>query len=957
MNPILNNTPTYSHAENVASTSTHQASTTPSSSSGSDALQFLRQPVPDHLGDYERETIMTERFDALGEVVKNFTPGSPIDFSGIEFGEMDISQAVTSGLKNQWTDAGVEKYLNGQNENNFISFVTNNNQLTPDEKLQFMDGVVKSLQDSGIGNSNFYNSTLNDFFDPVHAGNHNIPNSLNHPPQSMDSNIAEARHIQNLQRLLDGPPVERNESEEIYTLPSIPDYRHLERSGFNKNKYFAESANTIIRERFKQVGTKSENKMRINDPNSIARIIKAWFDIDKAVDHKKKAWCGLDRVSGHNRMPPFYPDTTLAMKLGAGNCGEMSGIADQIINQSGGYSRQYQVDKKGTHAFTLVGKPSPYAKDSIHFSDYDNCWVVDPWANIVCKASEYTETFIKKMDEWTNKGKAIRTNVDWVFANNPEWVNAVVEGSKHQMLPESVYSELEHEDPEKELTKKLPPPVREALDNLDPQKESTTTEDMQKALKKAKELGPDTFLQWLDEADVAKRLAEGILSGQSVTSCGLLLEDLANDLLDLLKEGAVPAKRICEALFPPQTKEFIMAVIPQLMLKPAGVRLTRLMEQLAQKDEATRSDLVDSMSKRSCVPSIERANSEKSDFYDRVASVYDRSVFPKITAAREGKLRDHLPLAFYKKSSEILESGRLMDVKHRKIASFAKIRSDAERVAQSLSRDEFGHREITSEMLRESQLADNKSYERQNNAFVAYRKHFVKSKVSADIISTAKLHRPEPEVVRSLNRLAADMLAVANESNAVKTAEWESRQVRIAPLPGTSDVATDGFFVRAMADSAIKGASGDAASMARPAGHDISSMIGEGKLRREASDNISRPALVKDLHKLWDKTIKLLESGVEEEYEDLLFSVLEQCERGIYADALEDYLAAFQQINTIGTGIVNELTESGWGGLVTAPEPTPVEEKEPERQAPAESSPSSSPPSKKNKKTRQALLA
>ncbi|ORM89863.1 hypothetical protein HA50_25040 [Pantoea cypripedii] len=938
---------------------------------------------------------MTERFYALGEVVKDFTPGTPIDFSGIEFGEMDISQAVTSGLKNQWTDAGVEKYLNGQNENNFLSFITNNSQLTPDEKLQFMDGVVNSLKDSGIGSSNFSNSTLNDFFVPVDASNHNILNSLNHPPQSMDSNIAEARHIQNLQRLLDCSPVDRNESEEIYTLPSIPAYRHLDGPGFNKNKYFAESANAIVRDRFKQIGTKSENKMRINDPNSVTRITKAWFDGNKAIEHKRKAWCGLGTATGHNRMPPFYPDNTLAMKLGAGNCGEMSGIADQIINKSGGYSRQYQVDKKGTHAFTLVGKPSPYAKDSIHFSDYDNCWVVDPWANIVCKASEYTETFIKKMDEWTNKGKAIRTNEDWVFANNPEWVNAVVEGSKHQLLPESVYSDPGHEDPEKELTKELPPPVREALDNLDPQKESTTTEDMQKALKKAKELGPDTFLQWLDEADVAKRLADGILSGQSVTSCGLLLEDLANDLLDLLKDGAVPAKRICEALFPPQAKEFIMAVIPQLMLKPAGVRLTRLMEQLAQKDEVTRSDLIDSMSKRSCVPSIERANSEKSDFYERVESVYDRSVFPKITAAQKGKLRDHLPLAFYKQSSDTLENGNLMSVKHRRIASFTKIRNDAVKLAQAMNSDELGHRTITPEMLRETQQNDNKNYEKQRNAIVAYRKIYIGNKISSDIISTAKQHMPEPEWVRNLNNLTSEIVAFANESNAVKEAEWESRVERIEAIPGSSDVATDGLFIRAMAGAAIEGASRDAESMMRPAGRDITSMIGKGELMKAIDLNDLRNRLFDKFRGLWQETFKVLEGGVNAPYDGLLYTMLNIWETHMHLLALPNYAPSLKEVNEINTKMIHQLVRDGWlnsnnnpaldrllartaapapvptAAPAPAPAPaptaapavavTPVVEKpvskEPERQISAESASTGSPPKKRSKARKQVLLA
>ncbi|MEG3129256.1 hypothetical protein SC171_11230 [Pantoea cypripedii] len=936
MNPILNNAPTYSPAGSVASTSTSQAGNTASGSSGSDALQLLRQPIPDHLGDYERETIMNERSDAFGQLISSFSPSSPIDFSGIDLNDIDISEAVSSGLQQQWTDVDIERYINDSDGVNLASFITNNGQLTPNQQTQVINGLINSIRDSGVDLTSIPDSLIRSLSDPIYASNNNITRFVRECQQEGVKRQTENEHQNNT-----NTPSGNSSLTDDFQLPSISGHGNVKALDGGHNQYFAETTNTMIRNRFKRDGLKSYNKIKPHDPGNVSRQKKAWPAVNAM---KSKMYHGMKRA-----------DYTPAMKTGMGNCDEMSGIAEQIINNSGGHARKYNMP--GKHVFTLVGKVPAGATDNVHFSDYGKCWIVDPWANIACKASEYTEKFKEKMEKWAGEGKLLLSKAGWISPMAPEWVDECINCQKNQILPESEYNKQEDEKVKEPPQQELPPPVREALDNLDPQKESTTTEDMQKALKKAKELGPDTFLRWLDEADVAKRLAEGILSGQSITSCGLLLEDLANDLLDLLKNGAVPAKRICAALFPPQAKAFIMAAIPQLMLKPAGVRLTRLMEQLAQKDEGTRSDLVDSMSKRSCVPSIERANSEKSDFYDRVASVYDRSVFPKITAARKNKLRDHLPLAFYKKSSEILESGRLMDIKHKKIASFTKIRSDAERIAQRLSGDEFGHRDITPEMLRETQLADNESFEKKNNAIVAFRKNFIKTKISSDRIATAKQHRPEPEIVRNLNRLAADMLSVANESNAVKTAEWESRQVRIEPLPGTSDVATDGFLVRAMAASAIKGASRDAASMARPAGHDISSMIGEGKLRREASDNISRPALVKDLHKLWDKTIRLLESGVEEEYEDLLFSVLEQCERGIYADALEDYLAAFQELNTIGSGIVNELTESGWGGLVTAPEPTPVKEKEPERQAPAESSPSSSPPSKKNKKTRQALLA
>jgi len=955
MNPILNNTPTYSHAESVASTSTHQASTTPSSSSGSDALQFLRQPVPDFLSDYERQTIMTERSDAFGRLISDFDPGSPLDFSGIDLSDIDLSDAVTSGLGQQWTDADFERIFCSSDDDNFESFVTNNGQLTQNQQIQLMNGMIDAIDNNGFDYSTIPASFIDALNDTAYAGDANISRFIRECNQQKNIKKNDSQVSPNINR-----PTDYSSPPDDFKLPNINGLGNVRSLNDDKNQYLAETTNTLVRNRFKRDAYKSNNKAKAHVPESVQRQQQArhvGYPLQKHIFNGRE-----------------FPDFTLAMKFGMGNCDEMAGIAEQIINTSGGYARRYGTAR--LHTFTLVGHPPKSAKENVHFSDFGKCWVVDPWANITCKASEYTKKFKEKMEQWASEGKLIFTTDDrWISPTSSEWLDACIESIKTQMIPESFYQNQEEAERPDEPIKELPPPVREALDNLDPQKESTTTEDMQKALKKAKELGPDTFLQWLDEADVAKRLAEGILSGQSITSCGLLLEDLANDLLDLLKEGAVPAKRICEALFSPQAKEFMMAAIPQLMLKPAGVRLTRLMEQLAQKDEATRSDLVDSMSKRSCVPSIERANSEKSDFYDRVASVYDRSVFPKITAARKGKLRDHLPLAFYKQSSDTLENGNLMSIKHRRIASFTKIRNDAQKLAQAMNSDELGHRTITPEMLRETQQKDNENYEKQRNAIVNYRKIHIGNKISSDIIATVKQHMPEPEFVRNLNNLASEVLAFTNESNAIKEAEWESRQERIEVLQGSSDVATDGLFILAMAGAVIEATSSVEESMVRPAGRDINSMIGKGELKKAIDLNDLRNRLFDKFHGLWQETFKLLEGGVNDPYDGLLYTMLNIWETHLHLLALPNYALDLKEANEINSKMVQQLVRDGWLNsnnnpaldrfLAPTPTPTisaaPVVEKpvskEPERQISAESASIASPPKKRTKTKKQALLA
>jgi len=192
------------------------------------------------------------------------------------------------------------------------------------------------------------------------------------------------------------------------------------------NEFLAKKAFELVRKRFKG-GIKSANKIKPSDPKSIERQKNA---CNVVPDIQTKIYHDFSGILNYSE----------AWEKGAGNCGEMSGIAAQFINKSGGYATQYKVDNKGTHGFTLVGIPPRTAKDDIHFSDYDNCWVVDPWAGIVCEASQYTECFKNKMNEWTEKNKMILDHNanSWVEPNK-NFLSAVVSANKTPIFSENFY--------------------------------------------------------------------------------------------------------------------------------------------------------------------------------------------------------------------------------------------------------------------------------------------------------------------------------------------------------------------------------------------------------------------------------------------------------------------------------------------------------------------------------------
>lgn len=172
----------------------------------------------------------------------------------------------------------------------------------------------------------------------------------------------------------------------------------------------------MVRNQFRKVGFKSGNKVCPDDPASVQRAVIAHDMV-----------CALqDRVYDTNP-----PDFVLPMIWGCGNCGEMSGAAARLLRRSGVQASIYAVDYEGSHAFTLVGQVPDQATDHVGLTDYGGCWVVDTWAGIVCPAPGYCETFLRKMDAWAKRGKKILHGGHCINANDPDWLDAVINGPKH----------------------------------------------------------------------------------------------------------------------------------------------------------------------------------------------------------------------------------------------------------------------------------------------------------------------------------------------------------------------------------------------------------------------------------------------------------------------------------------------------------------------------------------------
>lgn len=181
-----------------------------------------------------------------------------------------------------------------------------------------------------------------------------------------------------------------------------------------QNKFYAQQAQDNVNRAMKATGLGPSNQM--SSKADLARSDAAEMAI---------GW--LRRTAE----PGALSRSNLILKSGAGNCGEMSLLSKDIIEKSGGNAQSWYVNG-GDHVFTVVGGPASAGKTTLDFSqaEWKDAWIVDPWAEISCKASEYTELVKKKMAEWDAKGRQIYTRKQWRSPVDPQWLKELTSFEK-----------------------------------------------------------------------------------------------------------------------------------------------------------------------------------------------------------------------------------------------------------------------------------------------------------------------------------------------------------------------------------------------------------------------------------------------------------------------------------------------------------------------------------------------
>ncbi|WP_294735031.1 DUF6543 domain-containing protein [uncultured Pseudomonas sp.] len=158
-----------------------------------------------------------------------------------------------------------------------------------------------------------------------------------------------------------------------------------------KNQFYAQKAKESVDRAMKATGLGPSNQV-----HSIADI--------KRADAASQTIGWLRKTAN----PRTHDLGAQAMKSGAGNCGEMSLLARDIITKSGG--KAYTWGAGDAHAFTVVGGPSILPGDTVDFSqaEWADAWIVDPWAEIACPARQYTAELEAAMKRWDALGWKIR---------------------------------------------------------------------------------------------------------------------------------------------------------------------------------------------------------------------------------------------------------------------------------------------------------------------------------------------------------------------------------------------------------------------------------------------------------------------------------------------------------------------------------------------------------------------
>lgn len=133
----------------------------------------------------------------------------------------------------------------------------------------------------------------------------------------------------------------------------------------------------------------------------------------------------LEPHSGASLPLSIRPDEVLVIQ--AANCGELSNLAAKLTMEYGAHAELWVI-RKADHAFTIVGLPP--IGPTVNFSEWNDVWIIDAWANIMCPAKEYIPKLINQMKVWKAKGKILISGRRSFEPTDPAWLAKLTNNPK-----------------------------------------------------------------------------------------------------------------------------------------------------------------------------------------------------------------------------------------------------------------------------------------------------------------------------------------------------------------------------------------------------------------------------------------------------------------------------------------------------------------------------------------------
>jgi hypothetical protein len=190
-------------------------------------------------------------------------------------------------------------------------------------------------------------------------------------------------------------------------------------SSAEQNRAIAQSVYEEVKAAYRK-GLKSNNKFRPVVDDMMRKL--------DASDTLKRIRETYKHNLDHGIIVPPQPGELV---IPAANCGELARIAARRAIEKGGYAEVWDFGPLTDHEFTVIGRPARTGNPPVQettsttFANWQDAWIVDPWANISCPAPQYIGQLTAKMAKWQEANKKIQFGSEVLEPTHSAWVNAI----------------------------------------------------------------------------------------------------------------------------------------------------------------------------------------------------------------------------------------------------------------------------------------------------------------------------------------------------------------------------------------------------------------------------------------------------------------------------------------------------------------------------------------------------